>query len=124
MKDDKKTLSRLEASSQVRMREKTNSVFPSYFRSIGAFCNFATNATNFRELFPGIRSKLCTLNYHFFVPFYRDLVLSWGVISANRESIVRALSQSNHKLAIANQDGYTSNAVSFKNHLQKIAFKY
>jgi 2-acylglycerol O-acyltransferase 2 len=37
--------------------------------------------------------------------------LAWGVIPANRESIMHQLNQSNHKTAIYNEDGYTSNAV-------------
>lgn len=79
---------------------------------MGVFCNFATSNTNFRALFPGIRSKVCTLNYHFFVPFYRELALAWGMISAKPESLLNALTQSNNKLAVCNYDGYTSNAVS------------
>lgn len=88
-------------------------VYPHGMISCGAFCHFATSTTNFRELFPGIRSKLCTLNYHFFVPFYRELFLAWGLMSPKRSSIVNALSQSNNKLAVCNYDGYTSNAVRF-----------
>jgi len=86
-------------------------IYPHGVISVGAFCNFATSTTNFQESFPGIRSKLCTLNYHFLIPFYREWVLSWGMISSKRNSIVNALKQSNNKLAVANYDGYTSNAV-------------
>lgn len=71
-----------------------------------------TSTTNFRELFPGIRSKLCTLNYHFFVPLFREIVLGWGMMSAKKSSIMTALTQSNDPKAKINADGYTSNAVS------------
>lgn len=87
-------------------------VYPHGVISIGAFCNFATNATQFRELFPGIRSRLCTLNYHFFVPLYRELVLAWGLISADKRSIVNQLTAPNFKKALCNADGFSSNAVS------------
>lgn len=82
--------------------------------SCGYFCNFVTQGTNFQELFPGIRSRMVTLTYHFYVPFYRELALSWGVMSAKYESLKNALLQSNWKLAPLNvKDGYTSNAVCF-----------
>lgn len=97
--------------------------FP-FLNSVGAFCNFATSTTNFQELFPGIRSKLCTLNYHFQIPFYRECILSWGMISSKRSSIVNALTQSNNKLAIGNYDGYTSNAVSFDKLFKDVFIKH
>lgn len=80
--------------------------------SVGGFGNFGTSTTGFHELFPGIRSRVCTLNYHFYIPFYRDLVLSWGMISPKRSSIAHSLNKSNNKTAVCNADGYTSNAVS------------
>jgi 2-acylglycerol O-acyltransferase 2 len=85
--------------------------FPHAIIGCGLFANFATNATGFNELFPGIRSKMCTLSYHFYVPFFRELTLSWGMMSAKYASIKNALSQSTNPLAVANQDGFTSNAV-------------
>ncbi|XP_070494534.1 2-acylglycerol O-acyltransferase 1-like isoform X2 [Chironomus tepperi] len=86
--------------------------FPHGVISCGLFTNFATNATGFHEKFPGIRSKLCTLSFHFYVPFFRELALSWGLMSPKYTAIKRALSQSTNKLALCNQDGYTSNVVS------------
>lgn len=80
--------------------------------SMGVFCNFATSTTNFRQLYPGIRSKVATLSYHFYIPFYRELLLSWGIVSADSESLANLLTQSNNNLAVCNYDGYTSNAVS------------
>lgn len=81
--------------------------------SCGAFGNFVTSASNFRQLFPGIRSKLCTLNFHFYVPLFRELALGWGMMSAKASSIKYALTQPNDKSAACNADGYTSNAVRF-----------
>ncbi|CRL03396.1 CLUMA_CG016238, isoform A [Clunio marinus] len=86
-------------------------VFPHGVISVGVFCNFCTSTTNFRKLFPGIRSKVCTLNYHFFIPFYREIVLAWGMMSVNYKSIMNGLSKSNNKHAVCNYDGYTSNAI-------------
>lgn len=78
--------------------------------SIGAFGNFATNSTDFRKKFPGIRTKLCTLNYHFYVPLFREIVLGWGMMSSKYSAIKRVLNQPNSKGAECNSDGFTSNA--------------
>jgi 2-acylglycerol O-acyltransferase 2 len=74
-----------------------------------------THGTNFHQLFPGIRSRVVSLTYHFYIPFYRELVLAWGVMSAKFESIKTALGQSTDENAPLNlKDGYTSTAVSAK----------
>lgn len=52
-------------------------VFLIHFSS-ATFANFATGGTNFKELFPGIRSKVLTLNFHFYIPLFREVLLSWG----------------------------------------------
>lgn len=85
--------------------------FPHGVIGCGLFCNFATNATGFNEMFPGIRSKMCTLSFHFYVPFFRELALSWGLMSAKYVSIKHALSQSTNPLAVVNKsDKYLCNA--------------
>jgi 2-acylglycerol O-acyltransferase 2 len=38
--------------------------------SLGAFCNFSTDATDFSGLFPGINLRLLTLTPNFRIPFY------------------------------------------------------
>lgn len=79
--------------------------------SVSGFGHFVTSGSNFRQLFPGIRSKLCTLNFHFFVPVFREVALGWGMLSASKNNIKYALSQSNAVTAECNADGFTSNAV-------------
>lgn len=44
----------------------------------GAITNFATNATDFRTKFPGIKPTLMTLEGNFWFPFYRDFLMSIG----------------------------------------------
>lgn len=39
-------------------------------------CN--TNATTWQKQFPAIRTKLCTLGFHFVIPVFREIVLGWG----------------------------------------------
>lgn len=46
--------------------------------STGAFCNFATDATGFREKFPGLRPILLTLVGQFMFPYYRDYIMTTG----------------------------------------------
>lgn len=55
---------------------------------------------------------MVSLTYHFYIPFYRELVLAWGAMSAKYESIKNALGQSTDENAPLNiKDGYRSNAV-------------
>jgi len=39
----------------------------------GSFSNFATDAGQFSELFPGLTSHLITLSLHFSMPFTREI---------------------------------------------------
>lgn len=75
------------------------------------FGNFVSDYSNFRDLFPGIRPRLCTLNFHFFVPVFREVALGWGLMSAKKKSILNALTQSHDSEATCNRDGRTANAV-------------
>ncbi|CAO3703588.1 unnamed protein product [Rhizopus stolonifer] len=60
--------------------------------SMGAFANFATEATGFSKLFPGIRPSLLTLIQNFNMPFYRDLVMALGLAAVSRRSCESILS--------------------------------
>lgn len=53
----------------------------------GAFCNFATEGTDFSTVFPGIRPHLVILRGQFWFPLQRDLLLSSGMCAATRESL-------------------------------------
>ncbi|XP_074060444.1 acyl-CoA wax alcohol acyltransferase 2 isoform X2 [Macrotis lagotis] len=52
-----------------------------------SFCNFATNASNFSKLFPGITPYILTLGAFFWVPLLREYVMSSGACSVSRASI-------------------------------------
>ena len=78
---------------------------------MGAAANFNTNFSKWKTLFPGIRSKILTLGFHFNVPFFREVIFSWGMAAASRESIITLLTQPTHKKSTCNADGYTSNGV-------------
>ncbi|KAG0765618.1 hypothetical protein G6F29_011796 [Rhizopus arrhizus] len=60
--------------------------------SMGAFANFATEATGFSKLFPGIKPSLLTLTSNFNIPFYRDLIMSLGMAAVSRRSCETILS--------------------------------
>lgn len=86
-------------------------MFPHGVLSCSAFFNFNTNYSKWKTLFPGIRSKLMTLDFHFYVPLFREMVMAWGMGSCSARSIKKLLLQSNDINNEENKDGYTSNAV-------------
>ncbi|KAE8604398.1 hypothetical protein XENTR_v10014697 [Xenopus tropicalis] len=65
---------------------------PHGIMSIGAFCNFGTDSTEFSQLFPGLKTYLTTLAGNFKVPFYRDYLLAAGMCSVTHSSIDYLLS--------------------------------
>ncbi|XP_014351675.1 diacylglycerol O-acyltransferase 2-like [Latimeria chalumnae] len=66
---------------------------PHGIMSIGAFCNFGTEATGFSKTFPGIKPFLTTLSGNFLLPICRDYIMATGVCSVNTSSINYLLSQ-------------------------------
>ncbi|KAI8062198.1 diacylglycerol acyltransferase-domain-containing protein [Gongronella butleri] len=60
--------------------------------SFGAVANFATEATGFSELFPGIVPSLLTLVSNFKLPFYRDVIMAMGIAAVSRRSCESILS--------------------------------
>lgn len=85
--------------------------FPHGVLGTGCFLSFATDMTGFYKLFPGIRSRVVTLDFHLLVPFFRELCFSWGVASCSQDGITHLLESPNDLKHSANSDGYTSNAV-------------
>ncbi|NWS48823.1 MOGT2 acyltransferase, partial [Probosciger aterrimus] len=52
----------------------------------GAFLNFCTEASGFSTLFPGITPHLMMLSMWFRIPFFRDYLMSGGLVSSDKES--------------------------------------
>ncbi|NXP14148.1 MOGT2 acyltransferase, partial [Thinocorus orbignyianus] len=52
----------------------------------GAFVNFCTEASGFSTLFPGITPHLLMLSLWFRIPFFRDYLMSGGLVSSEKES--------------------------------------
>lgn len=68
---------------------------------MGAFSNFATEATGFSKTFPGIKPFLLTLNSNFNIPLYRDYILSLGMAGVSRRSCEKILSSgAGHSIVI------------------------
>ncbi|XP_074044941.1 2-acylglycerol O-acyltransferase 2-like [Macrotis lagotis] len=59
----------------------------------GAFTNFCTEATNFSSMFPGIRSHLMMLTFWLRLPFFRDIVMSMGLVSSDKECVSHLMSK-------------------------------
>ncbi|XP_057606925.1 2-acylglycerol O-acyltransferase 2-like [Hippopotamus amphibius kiboko] len=59
----------------------------------GAIANLCTESTSFSLVFPGIRPYLVTLNIIFWFPFFRDCMMSCGLVSADKESAAHILSR-------------------------------
>ncbi|OPJ71439.1 2-acylglycerol O-acyltransferase 2 [Patagioenas fasciata] len=54
--------------------------------AVGAFINFCTEASGFSTFFPGITPHLMMLSLWFRVPFFRDYLMSGGLVSSDKES--------------------------------------
>ncbi|XP_066450242.1 2-acylglycerol O-acyltransferase 2 [Eleutherodactylus coqui] len=59
----------------------------------GGFTNFCTEATGFSDLFPGITPYLLMLPLWFRAPFFRDYIMTGGLIPSNKESAAYVLRQ-------------------------------
>ncbi|BGP21575.1 diacylglycerol O-acyltransferase 1 [Rhodotorula toruloides] len=60
---------------------------------MGAIANFATDATGFSRLFPGMNPHLLTLQSNFKLPLYRELLLALGICSVSMKSCQNILRQ-------------------------------
>uniref|UniRef100_A0A8C3VPU2 Acyltransferase n=1 Tax=Catagonus wagneri TaxID=51154 RepID=A0A8C3VPU2_9CETA len=61
--------------------------------AVGAFTNLCTESTGFSSIFPGIRPHLMMLNLWFQVPFFRDYIMSGGLVTSDTESAAHILSR-------------------------------
>lgn len=85
--------------------------FPHGVLTTSCFLSFATDTTGFWKMFPGIRSRVVTLDLHLLIPFFREVCFSWGAASCSREGITNLLEAPNDPKHPRNRDGFTSNAV-------------
>ncbi|XP_042545066.1 2-acylglycerol O-acyltransferase 2 [Dipodomys spectabilis] len=52
----------------------------------GAFLSLGTESTGFSSIFPGICPFLMILNFWFYTPFFRDYIMSAGLVSSDKSS--------------------------------------
>ncbi|XP_067322314.1 2-acylglycerol O-acyltransferase 2 [Anolis sagrei] len=57
----------------------------------GAFVNFCTEATGFSKMFRGLSPHLMLLDLWFRAPFFRDYVMSGGLVASEKESAAHIL---------------------------------
>ncbi|KFQ40704.1 Diacylglycerol O-acyltransferase 2, partial [Mesitornis unicolor] len=68
---------------------------------VGAFCNFITGSTGFKEKFPGIRPFLTTLAGNFRLPVFREYLMGGGLCPVTRRAISYLLSKNGTGNAVA-----------------------
>lgn len=79
----------IELVKTVDLNPEKNYIFgyhPHGVLCAGAFCNFATEATDFSKVFPGITPHLLPLMALFRPPLFRDYVMSSGMCNVTRDS--------------------------------------
>uniref|UniRef100_A0AC11C351 Uncharacterized protein n=1 Tax=Ovis aries TaxID=9940 RepID=A0AC11C351_SHEEP len=60
---------------------------------VGAFGNFCTNYSAFKELFPGLTPYLHMLPYWLRCPLFREYAMSIGLVSVSKKSVSHVLSK-------------------------------
>lgn len=73
-----------------RLSPKKNYIIGSHphgVLSIGIFTTMCTNATGFKNKFPGITPSLMTLNGQFYFPIRRDVGIALGGVESSKESL-------------------------------------
>ncbi|XP_057606880.1 2-acylglycerol O-acyltransferase 3 [Hippopotamus amphibius kiboko] len=61
--------------------------------AMGTLCNFTTESTGFSQQFPGLRPSTAGLNGLFYLPVFRDYIMSYGLCSVRRQSLDFILSR-------------------------------
>ncbi|KAH1005902.1 hypothetical protein HUJ04_006805 [Dendroctonus ponderosae] len=61
--------------------------FPHGMLSLGVFCSFATDYGDFKTYFPHHTPHVVTLSQHYIMPFFREMGLALGGISAEANAI-------------------------------------
>ncbi|XP_028923544.1 diacylglycerol O-acyltransferase 2-like protein 6 [Ornithorhynchus anatinus] len=79
--------------------------------SYGVYCNFATEATGFSRLFPGITPSLATLEGIFWIPLVREYVMAKGVCPVSRSAIMHLLTRNGPGNAVVIVVGGASEAL-------------
>lgn len=79
---------------------------PHGFYGYGAFFNLVTNATGFRQKFPGIYTRSSTLAFNFYFPFWREIHNFYGLISVDYNSCKHWLTESVNILSCKDTKGF------------------
>ncbi|XP_040828800.1 2-acylglycerol O-acyltransferase 3-like [Ochotona curzoniae] len=74
---------------------------PHGIMSYGLLCNFVSESNNFSQHFPGIKLWIAMMSLFFYVPGFREYVMSQGLRPVSRPSLDFILSQPQLGLAVA-----------------------
>ncbi|XP_030752581.1 2-acylglycerol O-acyltransferase 1-like [Sitophilus oryzae] len=81
---------RMERLPWVQLDKNKNYLFccfPHGMLSLGVFCNFASDYGEFKIYFPHHSPRVVTLSQHYIMPFFREMGLALGGISAEANAI-------------------------------------
>ncbi|CAG9772819.1 unnamed protein product [Ceutorhynchus assimilis] len=84
----------LERLPWVELDPKKNYLFccfPHGMLSLGVFCTFGSEYGEFKTYFPNHQAHVVTLNQHYIMPFFREIALALGGISAEARAIDHVL---------------------------------
>ncbi|GAB6022497.1 Diacylglycerol O-acyltransferase 2 [Chamberlinius hualienensis] len=81
---------------------------------VGAFCNFATEATNFSQKFKGIVPHVVTIGSYFLFPFQREYFVWTGMCCSSKESFEYILSKKGNGNAVVVVVGGITEALQTK----------
>ncbi|XP_022174295.1 2-acylglycerol O-acyltransferase 2-like [Myzus persicae] len=79
----------------------------------GSFSNFATDAGQFSELFPGLTSYLITLSLHFCMPFSREIGIGLCLQESSEKSLMNLLDNKKGNVAVLMVGGVSEAFKSF-----------
>ncbi|XP_055844054.1 2-acylglycerol O-acyltransferase 2-like [Episyrphus balteatus] len=85
--------------------------FPHGVIGFGPFTNMCSDISKWNDLFPKVRVHLATLAVHFNSPIWREIIQSWGMVSASKSCLLKNLTTSNDPDDPVNRDGYSASAV-------------
>uniref|UniRef100_A0A1I7ZSM8 diacylglycerol O-acyltransferase n=1 Tax=Steinernema glaseri TaxID=37863 RepID=A0A1I7ZSM8_9BILA len=97
---------------------------PHGIMSCGIILSWATGATGFDTMFPGISRRLVTLDINLFLPIRRELFMWMGFIPASKEAITYNLKEENEGNAVGIVVGGSEEALDASTDNFDLTLKY
>ncbi|VVC31910.1 Diacylglycerol acyltransferase [Cinara cedri] len=74
--------------------------YPHGVFSYGALINFGTDANQFSELFPGLKTFIISLGFHFIMPFIREIAIGVGIKESSEKCLINILDGEKGNVAV------------------------